>query len=46
MLHNFTFKEIAETLNNQFKSAFTRENSETIPETPVSPFPSINDIVI
>ena len=39
-------KEIAEVLNNQFKSVFTREDLDAMPETPVSSFPPINDIVI
>ena len=32
--------------NNQFKSVFTREDLERIPEMPVSSFPSINNIDI
>jgi len=41
-------KQIAEVLNNQFKSVFTREDLhvDTMPDTPVSSFPAINDIVI
>ena len=39
-------KEIAETLNNQFKSVFTVEDLESIPEMPASSYPSINNIDI
>ena len=41
-----TPKEIAETLNNQFKSVFTVEDLESIPEMPASSYPSINNIDI
>ena len=41
-----TPKEIAETLNNQFKSVFTEEDLESIPEMPASLYPSINNIHI
>ena len=41
-----TSPEIAETLNNQFKSVFTIENKHNIPEMPDSPCPSITTINI
>ena len=41
-----TPKEIAETLNNQFKSVFTVEDLESIPEMPASSYPSISNIDI
>ena len=36
-----TPKEIAETLNSQFKSVFTVEDLESIPEMPASSYPSV-----
>ena len=39
-------KEIAEVLNNQFKSVFTKEDLDAMPETSVSSSPPINDIVV
>ena len=41
-----TSPEIAETLNNQFKSVFTTENKHNIPKMPDSPYPSITTINI
>ena len=41
-----TSPEIAETLNNQFISVFTIENTHSIPEMPHSPCPSITMINI
>ena len=41
-----TAPEIAETLNNQFKSVFTTEDIYSIPDMPESPYPPITDINI
>ena len=41
-----TAPEIAETLNNQFKSVFTTEDTYSIPDMPESPYPPITDINI
>jgi len=37
-------KQIAELLNNQFRSVFTREDLYAMRETPVSSFPPSNDV--